>query len=448
MNRFSVFLIFIVCSMLNSTLYASTVDSLRTISIDTVFISKYIDSLHITKKRIYDSNNVGNNVLNPYIYRILGPSTYYRNSVGNSLTIDWMPETEIPYYKNTATEEIDYREKLNAAVNRHLVNTYLNNPRVVAYYDSQFLDEELIDQGKHNAKEEDLKEVLNNVAQVDDVSDVISDLDVDIKITRPNFWTKSGKGSMKFQQNYFSENWHQGGNNTLTMRAELMLYANYNDQQKIKWDNSLEMCLGFTTTTSDSCHTYITNSDWIRFKSKLNMKAIKKWDYTVSLEANTQFMPGYRTNDKRTYSNFLAPLDVFLSVGMDFRPSLKSGQSMSLEINPLSYKLRYIGSDEETIHRQYGMLGKDTEESFGTKINYNSTFKLVKNLIWKCRFYYYTSYEYVEGELENRLSYELSKYISTELFTIWRYDDRRYYDDNLGHFQFKEYLSLGLNYSF
>lgn len=448
MKKFYVLLFYIVTTSLNSTICASVVDSIMTIGVDTVKIERYLDSLSYIKNKIYDKTISSNNILNPYIYRIIGPSTYYRNSIGNSLAIDWQSLSEKSECNDIYIESFEYREKFNNEVNRHLVNLYLKNPYSVAYYDSQFLDEKLIVQSQHNAKEEDLKEVLDNVVQVDDVTDVVGDLDVNIKITRPNFWTTSGKGSMKFQQNYFSENWHQGGNNTLTMRAELNLYANYNDQQKIKWDNSLEMCLGFTTTTSDSCHTYITNSDWIRFKSKLNMKAIKKWDYTVSLEANTQFMPGYRTNDKRTYSNFLAPLDVFLSVGMDFRPSLKSGQSMSLEINPLSYKLRYIGSDEETIHRQYGMLGKDTEESFGTKINYNSTFKLAKNLNWKCRFYYYTSYEYVEGEFENRLSYELSKYISTELFTIWRYDDRRYYDDNLGHFQFKEYLSLGLNYSF
>ena len=75
----------------------------------------------------------------------------------------------------------------------------------------------------------------------------------------------------------------------------------------------------------------------------------------------------------------------------------------------------------------------------------------MKNLSWRCRSYCFTSYEYVEAELENVFTFSFSKYISSELNTLWRFDDNRpakYYDDNLGYFQFKEFLTFGLKYSF
>ena len=97
------------------------------------------------------------------------------------------------------------------------------------------------------------------------------------------------------------------------------------------------------------------------------------------------------------------------------------------------------------------MVGKDFQQDFGSKIELQSSVKLAKDFTWKCRFYYFTSYQYGEGELENDFSYQLSKYISTELYTLWRFDDNRsrdYWDRNLGYFQFKEFFTLGLNYSF
>jgi hypothetical protein len=57
----------------------------------------------------------------------------------------------------------------------------------------------------------------------------------------------------------------------------------------------------------------------------------------------------------------------------------------------------------------------------------------------------------VEAEFENKFSFHFNQYISTELYTLWRFDDNRdmkYWDDTLGFFQFKEFFSLGLAYKF
>ena len=275
--------------------------------------------------------------------------------------------------------------------------------------------------------------------------------DIGIKIERPNFWKTTGQASLQFSQNYFSENWYKGGNNNQNLLASIILQANYNDQRKVSWENKLEMRLGFMTTTSDSCHKFLTSNDKLNLHSKLGVKATKSWYYTITAEANTQFMKGHRSNDKRTYSNFLAPLDVFLSIGMDFKPTFKNGNTFSLALLPLSYKIRHLNDDDENIHSVYNMVGKNTQKDYGSKMELNTRLKIAKDFYWKSRCYYYTSYSYAEAELENSFTYAFSKYINAEVYTLWRFDDNRakkYFDDNLGYFQFKEYFTLGMTYSF
>ncbi len=209
--------------------------------------------------------------------------------------------------------------------------------------------------------------------------------------------------------------------------------------------------LGFITTTSDTCHTFLTNNDQIQLNSKLGLKAAKSWSYTISGEVKTQSMPGYRSNNKLKFSDFAAPLDVAVSTGMDFRPSLKNGNSLSIAILPLSYKLRYIASNNENIHKVYNFIDRHVTQDYGSRIEINCNCKLQKNITWKCRSYCFTSYKYVEAEIENTVSFAFSKYISSDFYTLWRFDDNRdlkYYDDNLGYFQFKEYFTLGLKYNF
>ena len=97
------------------------------------------------------------------------------------------------------------------------------------------------------------------------------------------------------------------------------------------------------------------------------------------------------------------------------------------------------------------MRGKDFQQDFGSKVEVNTKLTIVKNLTWKSRFYFFTTHEYVESEFENTFSFQFNKYISCDVYTIWRFDDnrnKRYYDSTLGYFQFKEYFKLGLNYGF
>lgn len=415
-------------------------------------VEKYQEKLSQAAERATTvaTDSMDSAVLSPYMYRMIGSGIYYSSATRNKLSLDY----ELPNQKHDylTTEALKERKELQASIDDVLFNTYLSSPSSFLYYDKQIESENIIlPASVVGAKKEDLTSIYETVTEIKDVADVVKDVEVDIHIVKPNFWTTKGKFSLQFTQNYFSENWYKGGNNNTTLLSNLVLEANYNDQRRVQWDNRIDLRLGFVTTTSDSCHRYLTNNDRINLASKLDIKAAKNWFYALSVEANTQFLPGYKSNDRRSYSKFMAPLDVYVSLGMDWKPTFKNGNSFSLALLPLSYKMRYICAPDETIHSSYNMVGKDFQQDFGSKIEFKSSIKIVKDLTWRSRCYYFTSYEYAEAEMENVLSFQFNKYISSEIYTLWRFDDNRgkqFYDRTLGYFQFIEYFTLGLSYNF
>jgi len=388
--------------------------------------------------------------LSPYLHRVTGPGVYYRSAVASQFRLDWQPASAP--VRQVSTSGMTYRDGLSDAINGLLVGSYLQRPASVRYYDRQIEQEQIVQPAQiAEASTKDLDDILSRVDGKTDVASVVGPMDIGLKIEKPNFWKTSGQFGLQFTQNYFSQNWYKGGNNNVTLLTSLLLQANYNDQRKIQWDNKLEMRLGFVTVPSDTVHKFLTNNDKIYLYSKLGVKAFESFYYTVQGEAQTQFMPGYKSNDTTAYSRFLAPLDVYLSVGMDYKPKLKSG-SLSLALLPFSYKMRYISGGDDIIIKAYKIRdGRRTQNDFGSKLEFNANIRLLKDFAWKSRFYYYTTYKYVEAELENVFSFSFNKYITAELYTLWRFDDNRdmkYWDESLGFFQFKEYFTLGLSYKF
>ena len=384
----------------------------------------------------------GENNLSPYFFRIIDPEVYYSSALKGIMTLD------------DNYDENDRRDRLNKEINNCLAHIYLYEPQKVKFSSTDIESEkEVIEKNTDilipsKKVEEILVDELADIS-AKDIDDDIGEIKIDVE--RPNFWKFTGTASLQFTQNYFSENWYKGGNNSQNLLSALILQANYNDQKKISWENKLEMRLGFMTTTSDTCHSFLTSNDKLNLYSKLGVKAAKAWYYTLTAEANTQFLPGYKANDRKKYSAFFSPLDVYVSLGLDFKPTFKNGNTFSLALLPISYKFRFISQDDENIHNVYNMLGINSTNDIGSKVEVNARLKLARNFFWKTRLYYYTPYDYVEAEWENSFTYAFSKYINAEVYSIWRFDDnrdRKYYDDNLGYFQFKEYFTLGLTYNF
>ena len=89
-----------------------------------------------------------------------------------------------------------------------------------------------------------------------------------------------------------------------------------------------------------------------------------------------------------------------------------------------------------------------TTEDFGSQFTADLKWQIAEQVLWKTRFYANTSYHRTLVEWENQFELKVSKYISANLFLYPRFDDSNAYDNDLGYFQFQEYSSLGLTYTF
>lgn len=272
---------------------------------------------------------------------------------------------------------------------------------------------------------------------------------VTLVTVRPNFWLYAGDYSLQFLQNYVSDNWYKGGGSNYSMIGAATLQANYNDKEKIKWDNKLEMKLGMQSSQGDTLHNYKSSEDLIRLTSKLGVQATKKWYYTLQAIASTQFTHGYKANDQTVYSDFMSPLNVNLSLGMDYKVEwLDKRLTGTVNISPIAGNFKYV--DRLSLAKKYGIdEGKHSLWDLGSTFTTDLSWAISDLIKWKTRLYAYTTYHRAEVEWENTVTFQLSKYISTQVFVYPRFDDSaKKRNSKYGYFQLKEYWSLGFNYSF
>ena len=382
-----------------------------------------------------------NDTVNAGLYRLFAPLTFYHNVSANMLAINNM---------NTDADE---------AVDHALMNVYLNRPDLVEATETQLQES--------GSLREDIDmpiaqtvELVDHVAPMPDEPEVVPAAEVEV--TKPKFWTKKGDGFLQFMQNYVSDNWYKGGESTYSLLGSLTLEANYDNKGKWKWDNKLEAKLGFLTAKSDSLHKWKSNEDLLRLTSKLGLQASKRWYYTLQLLAWTQFSRGLKSNDHRTYSDFFSPFNLNAGLGMDYKvEAFDKKLTGTVNLSPIALNYRYVDrtlfpNQNTATPKDFSWFpsrhGIDDEEHYkldpGSQITADLTWKLNENVTWKSRFWAFTSYERAELEWENTFQLKVSKYITANIFLYPRFDDGNAPDDDLGYWQFKEYTSIGLSYSF
>ena len=270
----------------------------------------------------------------------------------------------------------------------------------------------------------------------------------DIVIFKPNFWTFGGDYYLQFLQNYVSDNWYKGGESNYSLLGRVTMMANYNNKQKVKWENKLEMRLGYQTSKGDSVHSLKTSDDLIRYTSKLGLQASRKWYYTIQMVAQTQFAHGYKSNDKKVYSDFFSPFNLNLSVGMDYTVDwLNHRLKGSAHLAPLAFNWKYVG--REDLATRYGLKeGQHGMTDYGSECTFDLSWQVMENLKWKTRLWAYTTYKRAEIEWENTITFQFNRYISSNIFLYPRFDDGAKRKDDQSYWQFKEFMSIGFSYSF
>ena len=391
-------------------------------------------------------------VVNPLYFRLFAPLTLYKSPVSQAMALDTSSAMNLEDSLRLSAMTSGRDLRLINELDRVLLSTYLASPTLVGLTEDELMSSQSV-------SEETMKKVSENVKL--DVPTTVStpvaeakpQVVADMVLQKPNFWITKGSFSTQMTESYFSPNWYQGGVNNLNVLSMLTLEANYNNKRKVQWDNKLDARLGFYRNQSVDGKTkekLQSNQDLLRLTSKLNLKAIRNWNYTVEAQGNTQMLNHYEGDEVTLKSRFLTPVDASLTIGMDFKKSFAKG-SLSIYPGPLSYKMTYVAVAD--LAKAYGIEeeGKKMRSDLGSKLEVNFDYKITDNISYKTRFYYFTGrYEYVQVDWENTINFQVSKYISTKLFFHTRFDDlvkiNPEYAD-WGFYQFKQYLMLGLNYT-
>ena len=390
----------------------------------------YLDSLHVAKIKTDTAVNASS------------------KHDGLTLVEDFMLFSPFTYYHAPANKMLSFSDgtmsPLRADLAARLIEMYLKYPDAVSSNESDLRNV----QGIANTID---APITHDGSLVENVKADIVDLGTDppeVLVKKPNFWTISGDYYLQFLQNYVSANWFKGGESNYSALASITMQANYNNKQKVKWDNKLELKLGFIHSKSDSLHKMKTSEDLIRYTGKLGLQATKRWYYTLQVLAYTQFYRGYKTNDPIVYSAFFAPFNLNISLGMDYTvEAFNKRLKGTIHIAPLAYNFRYVRKPE--LATRYGLKeGKKSLHDKGSQFTVDLEWKFSDMIMWKTRLYGFTTYKKVELEWENTLSFKFNRFISSNLFLYPRFDDGVKRDGHHGYWQFKEFLSIGFAYSF
>lgn len=396
--------------------------------------------------------------LNPDAYKLFVPLTYYTAPIEQCASVKWtmdeksmLSATDSLYMSRTDSlakfvlPNLEKSAMVDRWVNSILLDFYVKYPALVLENEMYFMDLKPLDEDRL-VKVSDNKEKIKDYMKVQKPVESMG-VEGELLIAKPNFWKKAGRGKVQFTQHGISDNWYQGGESTNALYSELVLSANYDDKQKVQFENMMEIKLGFITAPSDTVHSYKTNSDLFRLYSKLGVKASEKWFYTLTGEFKTQFFPNYKTNSNDLVSNFLSPMQLKFSLGMDYKLS-KDKYSLSVFCGPLTYKYVSLKDDDIVNPSAFEVeAGKKKANHYGSELSVDATWKIRSDITWRTKFYYFTTYKKVLMNWENTFEFKLRHNLSTTVFLHPRFDDGvTLSGDNKSYFQFKEMLTFGLSY--
>jgi len=394
-------------------------------------VKNYIDSLRVLQQQLDSLQQVNVKLRKESddgrYFRLFAPATFYHSGANKRLSLS--PQTG---------------DEVTDAVDEAMMNLYMSRPDLVENTESSLK--------KAGSIREDVNRELTQQVELTDIAaptpDAPEAVPVNLVVQKPHFWKFSGEGYLQFLQNYVSENWYKGGENNYSAVGAATLELNYNDRDRITFNNKFEAKLGVQTSPTDTVHKFKTNNDLLRLTSKLGMQAHKRWYYTLQLLAYTQFAKGLKANDEKVYSDFMSPFDLNIGIGMEYKvEALNKRLTGTLNFLPLSFNFRYV--DRRYLAEAMGVVGDHrTLEDFGSQFTGELKWAIADQISWKTRLYAYTSYHRALIEWENQIELKVTKYISANLFFYPRFDDSTDRDENMGFFQFQEWSSLGLTYSF
>jgi hypothetical protein len=277
-------------------------------------------------------------------------------------------------------------------------------------------------------------------------------------------WIWGGDASLSFASTALT-NWTGGGEDQIAVAPAVNLFANY---KKGKWTWENYGMFNYSIQKNGE-RKAVKNSDNIQINTKLGHQVSPKWFYTGSFLARTQFSPGYKysATDTVKVSDIFAPISLYLSIGMDYRPN----KNISVAISPLMGKATFANADDIIVlsnaglvttekdatgadvkipsHSRYelggGLVISMTGNIFKNKLSYNTQMELFSN---------YTQHpENIDVTWWVTAKYKIYKNISADIrFDLLFDDDKKPTDENGqlrgAKVQMKSYAGVSVFYQF
>lgn len=262
-------------------------------------------------------------------------------------------------------------------------------------------------------------------------------------VLKADKWHWKGDHTLQMQQTALSDNWYKGGENNMAVSSQQKLaVSRYDENAKTTFDLLIDLKLSAYYTTADTVHSLKVSDNVFSLDMKYGYKAWKKWYYSTQLYAKTPVFDQYQSNNPQTKATFLSPLEVNLSLGMDYKyTSPNKSFVYSLMLAPLSYNLKYV-RDDRVNPTSYGIdEGDFSKHEFGSTLTQKLDWKISKNISWSSRLYSFTSYSTFLFEFENTLNFNFGRFFSARIYAYPRFDDSK---DN--RMQMKEMLTFGFSY--
>lgn len=266
-------------------------------------------------------------------------------------------------------------------------------------------------------------------------------------------WLHKFNTGVQFSQAFISPNWYQGGNDYLS----LLFNFNWNVQlnqafhPNLLFQSDLQYKLALSSTPKGSIRKYQISDDAFQYNLNAGLKAVGNWYYSLNLLFKTQLFNNWEENSWKRTASFLSPGDLNAGLGMSYSRTnkLKTFQ-FTLTISPLSYNLKTcIAPNDKISHEQFNIdPNKKSKSEIGSNAEFNMTWGITSNISYKTRMFLFSDYHYFLSDWQNTFSFDINKFLSTQLFVHLRWDTSAESYGRWKKFMMREILSFGLSYTF
>lgn len=289
---------------------------------------------------------------------------------------------------------------------------------------------------------------------------VVSKIDVPeiqyVEVEEPKYWTNGIMNQIGFSQVSLT-NWAAGGVGSIAMNAYVDAHANYKKDLMI-WENRINLAYGFVNPIGEG-ERFKKSDDRIQVDSKWGYGVANKLYASAVFNFRTQFAKGYNYGatkaDDKLISGFMAPGNVTLGLGVDWKPL----GVLSFNIAPLTGNMVVVGLEE--LRSSYGWdpekddMTKAVRTELGAQLKgeYKQSFKNVSVGTALTLFYDYLSPELApQVYWDLNLDFKITRFFSANLRTNLIYDENILIEGKDGEskprVQFKEAFNLSFTYTF